>query len=217
MHCNNNKIGCIRQTLQHTAILCGTLQRTAAHHNALQCTATTYKPDASNRHHNALQHTATHGSTLQHTATHCNTLQQQKTRGIQQTLYHLHYNNEDDPKKNHFWLITSESANNNTPKNHFRLITSEPANNNTKKKTFRLSTYEPANNITKKKQGVSCRLFSRQSNMGLCWALLRMQLILCPPWLCECLCPEFSVDALYWMPLLVCPPWLCVECYFECC
>jgi len=66
-----------RNALQHTATHCNTPQRATTHRNALQLTAT---------HCNTPQHTAamcvecvcdvfrTHCSTLQHTATHCSTV-----------------------------------------------------------------------------------------------------------------------------------------------
>jgi len=57
--------------LQHTAILCSTLQHTAAHYvyHVKSDSSGVYDCECL-----TLQHTATHCNTLRHTATHCNTL-----------------------------------------------------------------------------------------------------------------------------------------------
>ena len=67
---------------QHTATHCSTLQHSDVLCNTLQCTATQYNTPCTvicaccgNAHLTTLQLTASHCNSLQHTATHCNTLQ----------------------------------------------------------------------------------------------------------------------------------------------
>jgi len=72
--------GTVRETLQHTATLCNTLQRTSIEEDKRQIKKSPLPTSVycsvlqSEAHCNTLQHTTTHCNTLQHTATHCNTL-----------------------------------------------------------------------------------------------------------------------------------------------
>ena len=85
----------VRETLQHTATLSNTLQRTSIEEDkrqinlskkksanvcALQRVAVRGTLQHTATHCNTLQHTATHCNTLHHTATHCTTLQQHTYR-----------------------------------------------------------------------------------------------------------------------------------------